>query len=248
MTAAVEPGRVAAIIRETAEAEILPRFRKITAADITPKGSHGDFATAADFAAEKALTERLTALLPGSRAAGEEGCEKHPELLDSIADDVFTWIIAPLDGTHNFAKGIPQFAVIVALARGGETVAAWIHDPLSNATVAAERGAGAWEDSRRPGVVKELDAIRRRFANIVNYRCAGHDYLGLARGRTHFALFSRLMPWDHAAGALIHGEAGGYNKCWDGHPYRPTRRGGGILLAPDAATWSAIAALVLAPL
>src|SRR5579875_2458341 len=124
MTAAVEPGRVAAIIRETAEAEILPRFRKITAADITPKGSHGDFATAADFAAEKALTERLTALLPGSRAVGEEGCEKHPELLDSIADDVFTWIIDPLDVSHNCAKASPRFAVSVAIAPRAETVAA----------------------------------------------------------------------------------------------------------------------------
>ena len=58
-------------------------------------------------------------------------------------------------------------------------------------------------------------------------------------------LYSRLMPWDHAAGALIHREAGGYSAQFDGLPYLPTRFGGGLICAPDEATWHLARAALL---
>lgn len=267
MPTKIDVERVAAIVREVAAEAILPRFRKLAKSDILPKGGRGDFATVADIEAEGALAAALTALLPGSAAVGEEATAKDPALLDAIAGEAPVWILDPLDGTHNFAQGIAHFTVIVALARAGETVAAWIHDPVADRMISAERAGGAWEAGRRlavapaaplaamrgaiyakagrPGVSPHLDAMRRRFAATTNERCAGHEYLALARGESHFALFSRLYPWDHAGGALIHREAGGANACWDGTPYRPTRHSGGLLLAPDAASWQAIAALLL---
>jgi fructose-1,6-bisphosphatase/inositol monophosphatase family enzyme len=267
MPLTIDADRVAAIMREVAAEAILPRFKKLAKVDIKPKGERGDFATIADFEAERLLSAALTALLPGSCVVGEEGTSQHPERLQLIAGEAPVWIIDPLDGTHNFADGLEDFSVIVALANRGETLGAWIHDPLAGRTVMAERGSGTWEAGRRlavapaaplsemrgaiytragrPGVSPLLDDRRRLFAKTTNNRCAGHEYLALARGERHFALFSRLYPWDHAAGALIHTEAGGANACWDGTPYRPTRHTGGLLLAPDRASWDAIAALLL---
>ena len=99
----------------------------------------------------------------------------------------------------------------------------------------------------RPGVTAGFEEGRKRFAETFNRRSAAHEYLALARAESHFALFSRLWPWDHAGGALIEGEAGGRYACWDGSAYGPTRHTGGLLLAPDAASWKAIAELLLAP-
>ncbi|HYB10350.1 MAG TPA: inositol monophosphatase family protein [Alphaproteobacteria bacterium] len=268
MTVSVELDRIAEYIREIAAVEIMPRFRKLAKSDIKHKGDWGDFATTADLEAERALGVWLKDRLPGSRVVGEEAAAKSPELLDLIAGETPVWIVDPLDGTHNFADGIEHFCVILALTQAGETRAAWIHDPIADRTVVAERGGGTWEAGKqlrvaapaaiaemrgaiyakagRPGVSQNLESVRGKFAATVNRRCAGCEYLSLARGESHFTLFSRLFPWDHAGGALIHAEAGGYNACWDGTPYRPTRHAGGILLAPDAPSWRAIAALTLA--
>ena len=54
------------------------------------------------------------------------------------------------------------------------------------------------------------------------------------------ALYNKLMPWDHAAGWLLHREAGGHSAHFDGTAYRPTHRTGGLILAPDKASWQAV--------
>ena len=59
----------------------------------------------------------------------------------------------------------------------------------------------------------------------------------LALGHMHFALYGKLMPWDHLAGALIHRESGGYSARFDGSAYRPGHTAGGLLAAPDKASW-----------
>ena len=74
--------------------------------------------------------------------------------------------------------------------------------------------------------------------------CAAHEYLRLLDGTAHFALYHQLMPWDHAAGALMHAEAGGWHAKLDGGRYRPTELAGGLLLAPDEESWHALHALL----
>src|SRR3546814_12209795 len=77
-------------------------------------------------------------------------------------------------------------------------------------------------------------------------RCAGAEYLRLAAGETHFSLFTRLMPWDHVPGTLLHSEAGGIALCFDGTPYKATRwRETGLLMAPDRPSWDALHATLL---
>jgi fructose-1,6-bisphosphatase/inositol monophosphatase family enzyme len=73
---------------------------------------------------------------------------------------------------------------------------------------------------------------------------AGREYLDLLTGRMDFILYRRLMPWDHAAGVFLHGEAGGEGRLVDGRDYRPTLREGPILLAPDVSSWQAVKAVL----
>src|SRR5512138_1658194 len=107
--------RVAELMRETAAAELLPRFRALAKEDIRLKGP-GDYVTVADEASEQRLASGLARILPGVPVVGEEAVEKEPDLVDLIArPGESCWIVDPLDGTANFASGKDRFAIIVCL-------------------------------------------------------------------------------------------------------------------------------------
>jgi len=261
-----DPGRVAAIIREVAEAEILPRFRALREGDIREKAP-GDFVTAADTASEVALTRRLGELLPGAAVLGEEAAADDPSLFGLLDGDAPVWIVDPVDGTINFAQGRPGFAVIVALVRGGATQAGWILDPLAGEMVVAERGAGAWHDGARlrltddvpvgamvgaaygkigsPIRSAELLTDSGRIGAVLNRASSGIDYLALALGRAQFLLSSRSLPWDHAAGVLIAEEIGAATGFIDGTPYDPRVRDRGVLVAASQRGWQTIQEIVV---
>ena len=254
---------VAGLIAEVAEAEILTRFQSLAEHEVREK-QRGELVTVADVAAEKALTARLAGHLPGSLVVGEEAAAANGDLLDRLDQSAPVWLVDPIDGTSNFAAGKPVFAVMVALVKGGETLAAWIYDPVGSRMLSAERGGGAWLGGERvnvaagtapsamtgtlhasayavPEVARKIQARRRRVSAIKSLRCAGHEYLRLAAGHMHFSLFTRLMPWDHAPGSLIQAEAGGVARTLDGAPYGATsHRKKGLLLAPDEASWQAL--------
>jgi fructose-1,6-bisphosphatase/inositol monophosphatase family enzyme len=81
----------------------------------------------------------------------------------------------------------------------------------------------------------------------VGYRCAAHEYRLIASGYAHFAVYNKLMPWDHLAGALIHAEAGGHASRFDGSAYRPEHLDGGLLVAPDRESWEALRSALWEP-
>jgi len=259
--------RVSAIIRDVAEAEILPRFRRLASADIREKGP-GDLVTVADEESERQLTRRLMELVPNSVVIGEEAVASDSSVLDRVFGEAPVWIVDPVDGTSNFAAGKPAFGVIVAYVQRGETLAGWIHDPLGKRTAIAMKGEGAWSDSGRlrtapsaslpdmSGILSSryfdketrdrLDERKQRLARTFTLRCAAHEYLTLNSGEAHFSLYRRIMPWDHAAGTLMHAEAGGYHAKLNGNAYTPADREGGLLLAPDRETWTALRELLFA--
>jgi len=202
--------RVRECIAAAAAAEIKPRFGRLSAHDIRQKGPN-DLVTIADLAMEHRLTADLPALLPGSQVVGEEACAEDPSVQDRLATGGLVWLVDPIDGTHNFCRSRPLIAVIVALVRGGETVAGWIHDPLTGTTVTAERGAGCWQDGRRlkvgdtgpitamagmlstgflPDPVRTaVNAKRADFAQATSgWYCGGQEYMALCEGSLHFAL------------------------------------------------------------
>jgi fructose-1,6-bisphosphatase/inositol monophosphatase family enzyme len=248
---------VTRIMRETAAEEILPRFRHLSAADVFEK-KPGDLVTAADYAAEARLSTALTNLVPGSRVVGEEMTDADPAILDSLSGEAPVWIVDPVDGTQNFADGKACFVVIVALYQNGETVAGWIHDPIEDTTAAAVAGQGAWIDGRRlrlppPPPLGEMHGtltrpLRNRLqgragpgpSHFVRYFCTGREYMDLALGKLHLGQYTRLKPWDHAAGVLLHREAGGVAGLTpDCTPYDPGLgiQSATLLMAPDRATW-----------
>jgi fructose-1,6-bisphosphatase/inositol monophosphatase family enzyme len=228
-----DPDKVVALIREVAAEEILPRFRKLEACDIREKRP-GNFVTVADEAAERRLSAGLLNLLPGSEIVGEEGVAADPEMLRHVAGDAAVWTVDPIDGTANYCDSKPIFAVMVALASKGETLAAWIYDPVAEEMISAIKGEGAWLNGGRLQVAAPTspermkgawsyrsiqDKQRRSALKQHHYfhgdpgdlRCAGREYTELARGLRHFANYHSLMPWDHAPGVLIHREAGGFS-------------------------------------
>lgn len=266
MTVMPDPQRVADLLRQVAAEEIMPRFQRLAAHEIREKTGPHDLVTIADEASERFLEQHLRALLPGSVVVGEEATAANPGLLDRLADAAPAWIIDPVDGTRSFARGKPGFTVIVALAVAGRTRAGWIYDPVADELAMGQAGQGSTvngapatlsaggEASDLRGSLglgyfppAERKALERRAADLPGLRplrMAGREYLDLLTGRMDFILYRRLMPWDHAAGVLLHAEAGGEGRLVDGDDYRPTLREGPILLAPDAPSWHAVRAVL----
>ena len=88
----------------------------------------------------------------------------------------------------------------------------------------------------RSRLARNLDRVGLNFW----LRCAAQEYRFAATGGCHFLVYNRLMPWDHAAGWLLHREAGGYSAHLDGTPYLPSHPTGGLICAPDEASWLAL--------
>src|SRR5205814_5231596 len=110
--------RVSGLLAEVVAEEVMVRFRALEASDLEAKISAGDpddLVTAVDRAVERRLTGALTALLPGSRVVGEEATHAQPALLAALASTDPVWLVDPIDGTKNFARGDDTFGVMVAL-------------------------------------------------------------------------------------------------------------------------------------
>ena len=261
MTKLPDPADVSSIIQEVVATEILPRFRRLDQDEVREKGP-GDLVTIADEAAERALERRLCDLVPGSVVVGEEGVAARPDLLGRVGEDAPVWIIDPVDGTSNFVRGDRHFSCVVALAFSGQTRMGWIHDCLNNKTAWGCLGEGAWLDDARlsaapPDRTEDMSGalaprffskdLRRhletrldRIGRTFTLHSASQEYLQLLTGSSHFSVYRRIMPWDHAAGTLLHSEAGGYHAKLDGGRYAPTDTAGGLLLAPDRNSWLAL--------
>jgi fructose-1,6-bisphosphatase/inositol monophosphatase family enzyme len=257
---AADPASVAALIREAARAEILPRFRALRQGEVREKGPN-DFVTVADEAAERVLTARLAAADPGAAVLGEEAAARDPALLGLLSRDAPVWVLDPIDGTINFAHGRPGFATLLAYVVGGETRAGWLYDPVEDTMVWAARGGGAWRDGERLAVAGDTPAERMvgsaylgaetlaasgAVGGVRNWLCGGVEYIDIALGRAHFCLHARSLPWDHAAGMLVMAEAGVSGGFLDGSPYNARIIDRPVGAAASAEAWRRLRALVAA--
>ena len=254
---------VAGLIREVAATIVLPRFRHLRESEIRQKAP-GDVVTVADQESERALTAGLTRLLPGSEVVGEEAVAADPGVLRRVTDGGAVWIVDPVDGTNNFAAGKTPFAVMVALLRDGEPSASWILDVVADRMAIAEAGGGAYIEGVRvktrtddPGAAAMVGTLARHyfpadlrdrvnahvgeFARVTNgHHCAGYEYPSVATDEQQFAMFWRILPWDHVPGALFLTEAGGVVRHIEGDPYRPADSGRGLLVAPNDDVWHTV--------
>lgn len=218
-----------------AGAEVVRSAFLSTDLDVRLKGAH-DVVTAADHDSEAAILEIVRHRHPDHPVLAEESG------LSSGEDSTFRWLIDPLDGTTNFSRGLPVFAVSVACQQGGETVAAAILDPCGENLFTAARGNGAWWNGRRMRVSsagglegaflatgypwrsrqaldRYLDLFRDLFLDARGIRRCGAAALDLAytAAGVYDGFFEfRLAPWDFAAGDLLIREAGGRISDLDG--------------------------------
>lgn len=256
-----------ALLQQTGFDEIMPRFRQMNDAELTQKSASWDVVTEADLAAERVLSDAIVRLYPDARIVGEEAAAEDPGTLDGLAEAELAFVIDPVDGTYNFASGMPCFGTILAVVIRGECVAGLIHYPANGETLIGASGAGSRlvdrdGNDRQVRVADPVpldqmvgtvsygfmeDPLRRTVAGNLarigmpfGFRCSAWEYRLAATGRAHFVSAQHLMPWDHLAGVLIHAEAGGYTACLDGTPYRPGKVEGGLITACDRDSWALV--------
>ncbi|MBT3556858.1 MAG: inositol monophosphatase [Rhodospirillales bacterium] len=225
------PDNVSHIIRRVARDIIMPAFQALSDHQVYEKRP-GEVVTEIDLAAEKQLIQQLTDLVPGSQALGEESFEDDPSLIELLSAPGPVWVIDPLDGTKNYTKCNPHFAIIISFRLNCITQAAWIYDPVRDVMISAQLGQGVWGNDKRleaQGADKSLGHLRgslgtslsKRHQALVTahqsdlptlnarLRCCGQEYMALAQGEIQFLQYGiRLKPWDHSAGVLIATEAG----------------------------------------
>lgn len=260
----VDPEKVAGLIAEIAEEEIMTRFGALAEGDIDTKSGPNDFVTAADHAAEARLKQALSGLYPGAAFIGEEGAAADPSLTARLdKEEGAFWIVDPLDGTRNFVHGREEFGTIVALIEKGEIRQGWIYAIPDKGCAIGSKGDGAdWRGEKitAPAPKRtELQGYRgvgslqgkwkdewlprfRESFETEPARCSAYAYINLARGLRDFSVYSRVYPWDHAAGVLIVREIGGKAAyIADGAPYLPrVAVGTPLLITRSEAEWDII--------
>jgi myo-inositol-1(or 4)-monophosphatase len=189
------------------------------------KGGPTDVVTEADRRAEAALLDVLRAERPGDAVVGEEGA--------AVAGGERRWLLDPVDGTLNYALGLPAWCAAVALLDGDGAVASAVYDPVADELFSAARGEGATLDGaplRTAGpaalgdaVVATFVDVRRRDGAIAGgterllrevgalraVGCGSLELAWIAAGRLHGWLQADVEPWDWHPGALLVTEAGG---------------------------------------
>jgi len=240
--------RVSAIVDQVASSIVMPSFRALRPEDIHAKDTPGDpddLVTIVDKQAEQFLIEALADVVPGAAFIGEEGVCENPSLLAALSADKPAWLIDPIDGTKNFAHGHPDFGIMLALVEGGVTRASWMAVPAAGPgylVVAEHHGGTSINRSRvhsRAGVpAMPRGTVHTRMmpsdsARDVAERLAGKytpqastgaaatEYSAIVRGDKDFVMYYRLLPWDHAPGALAVTEAGGAAVHLNGDSYSP---------------------------
>ncbi len=260
-------GALDAILRDAAETEILPRFGKLRASEVEEKESARDLVTVADRDAEIRITALLKARYPDAHIVGEEAAADRPSVLNGLETASLAFVIDPIDGTYNFASGMPLFGCMLGVVVNGECVAGIIHDPVGGESLMAVAGGGSrlvdgsgtqtpvrvaetvplsdmvgtisWGFMREPQRSRVAANLSKIGMNFA-LRCSAWEYRMAATGKVHFVGGQKLMPWDHLAGVLIHAEAGGYSARLDGSRYRPGMTDGGLISATDPDSWALI--------
>ena len=195
-----------------------------------------DLVTEIDKRSEKFLVERILGQFPDHMIVAEEG-----GLTDGQKGNL--WIIDPVDGTSNYAKGLPMFCVSIAYAAEGKMKLAAAYDPLRDEMFTAEKGMGAWMNGRPihvsdvddlttsmlvTGFPYDMDQKENNIEYFIHFVRKAHtvrrlgsavlDQTYVAMGRLDGYWESGLSAWDIAAGTLIIEEAGGKVTTLTGAP------------------------------
>ncbi len=187
--------------------------------------------TLADLESDKAIAARLRAAFPGDGLLSEESVSD-----PSRTEQRRVWIVDPMDGTKEFTRKIPEFAVSIALVEDGEPVLGVIQNPAADVTVWATKGGGAFRDGKQVRVspVSELErsVVIASRTEISRHKFEHHDgwfaeirplgsiawklaCIACAEGDLNISLAPK-NEWDVCAGDILVREAGGVYTAFDG--------------------------------
>jgi myo-inositol-1(or 4)-monophosphatase len=243
-----------AAAREAGE-ELLRDFATLSTLVIEKKGP-SDFFSEADLKAERTVQGRLMAAHPDYGFLGEEGGM-------TGGDRSHVWMVDPLDGTTNFLRGLPIWAVNIALTVDGAAVAGVTYVPVLGEMFWAEQGKGAFLNGqpirvadvstmteavlgvgipfagkpRQGQFLAEMERLMPQVAGIRRLGAGAVDLVYVACGRFDAFWEQSVSAWDMAAGAIIVAEAGGTVTDTEG---RPLDLMGGTVLAATPALHGAL--------
>ncbi|AWI77859.1 inositol monophosphatase [Parazoarcus communis] len=220
------------LVREIARDEILPRYLKSS----RNSKADGSFFTEADVASQQRFTEALPELMPGPVLGEEMSAEEQGHLWSKGRRGM--WCIDPIDGTTNFANGIPFFAVSIAYLVDYEPRFGVVYNPITDESFYAAKGAGAFLNGTELPLRKGSKRLREAVAGVDFKRISHHlgdelavrppyysqrnfgssalEWCFVAAGRLDVYLHGGQMLWDYAAGQLILSESGGLAMALDG--------------------------------
>ncbi|MEO5646790.1 MAG: inositol monophosphatase family protein [Chitinophagaceae bacterium] len=207
---------------------------------ITNKEGINNLVTEADHAAEEAIFEVIKNDFPSHFILSEEAGE-------ISMDSEYKWIIDPIDGTVNFANGIPLCCVSIGLECHGSMILGAVYNPFMNEFFFAEKGFGATLNDQKISVSEKSEVIKsclvtgfpytyldapngpiqvferliRRGVPVRRLGSAAIDLCWVAAGRFDGFYEHKLQAWDSAAGYLIVKEAGGKVTDFNGDEYSP---------------------------
>ena len=230
----VDMQQLQTIIVSAAREELLPRFTRVE----REHKADGSFLTEADLAVQERIAGQLMQHWPETIFLGEEMTAEQQSGL--LASDKPIWCLDPLDGTSNFAAGIPYFSVSLSLLEKGEVSLGIVYDPLRDECFAADKENGATLNGaplRAPAsglALKHATAIidfkrlapelairlvsEIPYASQRSFGSVALDWCWLAMGRSHVYLHGRSNIWDYSAGNFIFSMAGGHSCTLEGEP------------------------------
>lgn len=225
-----------ALLSQAAEQELMPRFGDHKQA----VKSDGSIVTSADFAVQRYVQNKLAEHWPRYCFISEETSEQERDIaLRNQREGV--WCLDPLDGTSNFAAGVPFFAISLALIIQGQPAIGLVYDPIRDECFSAKKGEGAWLNNKRLRGSSCKTLLRKAIAVVdfkrLNPQLAGRlaqyppyhsqrnfgsvalEWSWLAADRFHVYLHGGQKLWDYAAGSLILNEAGGQALTLEGEQF-----------------------------
>lgn len=218
---------------------LLKHFGNIEQID---RKSEIDLVTVADREAEERIKEIILNAHPDHEILGEES-----GLSAGASHNTTRWLVDPVDGTTNYAHGVPIFSTSIAVEKAGEIILAGVFNPVTNELFQAEKGAGATLNGKKIQVsavdtmidvlaisgfpydrrqrvqhyLKAWELMLTRAQGLLRLGSAALDLCFVAAGRVDVFWEEKLSPWDTAAGLLIVQEAGGRVTDFSGQPFTP---------------------------
>lgn len=200
----------------------------------------GGFVTNLDFESEKTIIDMIRKNYPDHLILSEESGK-----IEGTSE--YMWVVDPLDGTHNYMRGIDIFGISIALLYRGEAILGVIHIPMREEIYFATRGEGAYLNGKKIKVSDRtlescymihdsylgknksiVETLKKLSSKSFNLRMFGSTAISLsllAEGKVDFVIDYHDKPWDFSAGAIIVEEAGGKVTDLHGEKWNPWIKG-----------------------